>query len=787
MEKETREHEAVGRELPRHAAAGGDFALVPLAGARRLALLARMRLEAVGDTLANAAARERDEGALFHLAPIAFGLGAIAYFHAASEPFWPVTLASAAALAAIANRHKAHGVLTYCLIAGALFFAGMVAGQMRTAIALGAAVVKPVSGAIEAVVISADRGRTGQPRYLVRPVKIEGWPQSGSGATLPGMVRLTAARAGSGFFPGDTIVGQARLQPFPGPAYPGGYDFRFFALYDGLGGTGFFTGRPQRGPAGAALPLTARMAVSINRLRAEVGRRIRAVASGDNGEIAVALVTGDRSGISQIAQESLRRSGLAHILSISGVHMALLSLTVIGMLRWTLAWFPAIALHYPVRKWAAAAALAAVTAYLVLSGGETATRRSWLMLAIMLAALLLDRRAISTRNVAIAALVILATTPEAVLEPGFQMSFGATAALVAAFSAFARWREEKARPEKPAPQGMVRAFAGWLGRHGAGLAATSLVAGTASGVIALAHFHRFALWGFAGNLLAMPVVSVAVMPLALLSCLAMPYGLEGPFVAAYVAAIGLVMDISDFVAGFGAGAPAGASPAAFLPLVASGLAILTLLTTRLRLIGVAPIALAMTVAGRSPAPDIAIAEDGRTIAVADAQRKLAPLAPRRNRFVTDLWLNAWSGGVAGNRDEVFGACDKDRCEIFPRGNKPSPKVLLVYDPKLLRAACRDADILLAPRLWFVDCPGRKPRLVLKRGDFERGGAHAIFLAGNAAGETGHVVAVAARGQPSRPWERMFAAAADPPDFSWRRAGPQTRRAPPPATDLEGDQ
>jgi competence protein ComEC len=520
-----------------------------------------------------------------------------------------------------------------------------------------------------------------------------------------------------------------------------------------------------------------RLRIAVNRLREAVAARIRGAAGGDNGEIAVALVTGDRSGISQAAQESLRRSGLAHILSISGVHMALLSLTVIGAIRWISAWFPALVLRHPVRKWAAAAALIAVTIYLMLSGGEVATRRSWLMLAVMLAALLLDRRAISMRNVALAALVIVATTPEAVLEPGFQMSFAATAALVAAFSAWARWREERFdEPAIPRTNPVARAAA-WTLRHAGGLAATSLVAGTGSGLIALWHFHRLALWGFVGNLLAMPVVSVAVMPLALLSCLAMPYGLEAPFVRAYAASVGVVMAISDFVAGFGAPAPVGASPKSALLLMASGLAILTLLATRLRLAGLAPLAIGLAISGSETAPDIVVAGDGRTVAVADSAGKLAPLSPRRNRFVAGIWLDAWSQGLAGNRTESFAACDADRCVLRPRG-RDNPVAELVYDPKRLAAACGRADILIAPRLWFVDCRGRKPQIVLKRSDFERGGTIAIRI-GERDGKP-FAEAIASRGQPSRPWERMFAAAAEPPDFIASRGPPGRRsgRSPP---------
>ena len=164
--------------------------------------------------------------------------------------------------------------------------------------------------------------------------------------------------------------------------------------------------------------------------------RIRDRIGGVEGEVAAALVAGVRGGIPEQVNEAMRRAGLAHILSISGLHMALVAATVMAALRGGLGLFPDFSSRRPVKKYAAAIALVAITAYLLISGADVAAQRSYIMLAVMLAAVLCDRAALSMRNLAIATVIVVAWSPHEVVGPSFQMSFAATAALIGAFSAW---------------------------------------------------------------------------------------------------------------------------------------------------------------------------------------------------------------------------------------------------------------------------------------------------------------------------------------------------------------
>ena len=154
---------------------------------------------------------------------------------------------------------------------------------------------------------------------------------------------------------------------------------------------------------------------------------------GRGGAVAAALVTGDRSAISRDTLSAMRDSGLAHLLAISGLHMGLVAAILFFGLRTLLALSERLALFYPIKKWAAAAALVGGFAYLVLTGGTIPTQRAFLMTGLVLVAVFLDRTAISMRLVAWAAAGILLIAPESLLSASFQMSFAAVVAFVAVY------------------------------------------------------------------------------------------------------------------------------------------------------------------------------------------------------------------------------------------------------------------------------------------------------------------------------------------------------------------
>src|SRR5207248_3117070 len=265
----------------------------------------------------------------------------------------------------------------------------------------------------------------------------------------PRYVRLTliGTKAVAAAQPGAVVSALAVLRPPPEAAIPDGYDFGRWACFHGIGAVGFTYGAPKPLEGTPPASLLDRLLDRVERLRLSMTGRITSAIPGPDGSIASALITGERGEIGEEDVQAYRDSGLAHVLSISGVHLALAGLGIFWALRALLALWPRVALTQPIKKWAASAAFLSASFYLAISGGGSPAVRSYLMLSMMLLGVMADRPALSMRAVALAALALLAFQPEDIIDPGFQMSFAAVIGLIA----LAEWGASRPRSDAGAP------------------------------------------------------------------------------------------------------------------------------------------------------------------------------------------------------------------------------------------------------------------------------------------------------------------------------------------------
>jgi competence protein ComEC len=298
------------------------------------------------------------------------------------------------------------------------------------------------------------------------------------------------------------------------------------------------------------------------------------------------------------------------VLSISGYHMAVVAGVVFFAVRALLALIPALTATFPIKKWSAVAALLAAAFYLLLSGAEVATQRSFFMTAVVLIAIMVDRRAVTFRTLAVAAMIVLTIAPEALVHPSFQMSFAATLGLVALVQI--GMPNLLASPDDSA----TARVALWGGREFVMLLLASLIAGLATTPYAAFHFHRVTPYGVLANLSAMPVVSALVMPAGLLGLVAMPFGFDGFFWWLMGVGIDWMIVVAQWVASLpgavGRMAAFGIGP---LILASLGIILMGLLRTPLRWSGAGALALALVWTISVPKPDILISADGRNVAV----------------------------------------------------------------------------------------------------------------------------------------------------------------------------
>jgi len=693
-------------------------------------------------TLARAAgiavrALEAEAERWFLWLPVLFAAGIVTYFALSTEP--GPRVAVALLLAALGLLLTVRQIPVGLALGGAClaFALGFTTAQLRTE-AVRAPVLAselrhvPVAGFIEKFETRRDKRN----RFTLRVISVGDLAPD----ARPYRVRISTASKNVAARTGDAVTLRATLRPPPEPVEPGGFDFSRRAWFDRLGATGYATGRIE--PLAAPPPPSWDISLwaAIDALRGSVNDRVRAVLPGETGAIAVALITGERGSIPQQVTEAMRDSGLAHVLAISGLHMVIMAGAVFWLARAMLALVPGLALRFAIKKWAAAIALLAAAFYLALSGAAVPTVRAWIMISIFLIAVMADRPAITMRNVALAALAILAVAPESLFEPSFEMSFAAVIGLVALYEWLAARRRQGLFDVSPLWRSLR-----WAGALIFGAAITTLIAGTAVAPFAVYHFHRMTHFGLVANMIAAPLVSLLIMPMALLALLAMPFGLEAWPLYAMGYGIQLMVGAAQWVSSW----PHAVSivpriSGTALALIVLGGLWLCLWQTRMRALGLVIAAIGLALAPAVKRPDVLIEREGTTAALRATTGDLIFPPATAATYSVENWLLA-DGDDRDARalpEESAFRCDPLGCI----GRVKGKTVALVRHVGALEEDCRTADIVIAPFTVGKRC--RAARVIIDRRKLKEGGAHALYIEGlSIRTET----VVEARGQ--RPWNR----------------------------------
>lgn len=690
---------------------------------------------------------ELERGNAFLFAPVFMAAGALAYFTMWAEPALAPLLLSFAALGALAAATVSRPLLHALLLAAAMAAAGMLAGKVETLRAATPMLGAEISTRLTGRVVRVEHQASGRVRLTLDVVSTERPVLRHA----PRRVRATARAAPAGLMPGDTVQGVVRLLPPSGPVRPGSYDFAFESYFSGIGAVGFFLAGPDRVAPDAPPALRERLAAQMEGWRAQMAGRIESRIGGPEGAVAAALVTGIRAGIPEDLNEAMRITGLYHVISISGLHMALVAGTLMVSMRAGFALFPTFAMRRPVKKYAAAMALAATAFYLVMSGADVAAQRSFIMLAVMLLAVLFDRAALTMRNLAISALIILLLAPHEVIGPSFQMSFAATAALVAAY---AGWRDHRDRrsPGRPHRRSALATVARTGMGYAAGLAMTSVVAGLATALFTAWHFQQVSPLGLVANLAAMPVVSVVVMPMAVLASLAMPLGLDAAPLWLMGQGIAAMNAIAFRLAEHSTLDATGAIPLSAVLVLTAALAILTMAGGGLRWAALPLVGAGIGLLAAREIPHAFVSEDARLVAVRLRDGTIAVNRSRPRAFTMQNWQRAFGGGhvvpprstggrkaPAGPPDHAAFVCDGGVCLVrFENG----ALVAHAEDAVSVSTLCGRASLIVIADATAANPCGEEATVVITGRDLARWGSAEVRFRGAAPGqEPGHGMAV----------------------------------------------
>ncbi len=562
-------------------------------------------------------------GFLFPWSPVCLAIGIGLYFGLRFEPHWPLYAGLAGlALVLIGLCRVLPPGWRALAIGGVLVAAGFFLAGARAHMMAEPVLSWRYYGPVEGRVVAMDRSASDALRLTLDRVRVGDVPLD----RRPQRIRISVHGDHGQIAPGQRIMTTAYLSPPQGPVEPGGFDFRRHAWFQRLGAIGY-----TRVPIlTIAPPQEALDGVRITAWRMAISDHVRSILPGEVGGFAAAVTTGDRSGMGQDTLNALRASNLAHLLAISGLHMGLLTGFVFVAGRIALSAVPSLALRIPVRKVAAVMALIAAVIYLMLSGGNVATERAFVMVSVMLGAVLIDRRAISLRAVAVAALIVLFLRPESLLSPGFQMSFAATTALVAVFGAL------RDLGPTPGPK--------WL-RPVVGVLMSSAIAGLATAPIGAAHFNTMSHYGLLANLVSVPVMGTVVVPSAVVAALLAPIGLESLALTVMGVGLGWILEVANWVSGLEGAQGFVVSPPWFvLPLIALGALWIALWQGRARWAGLLSVVVAFLSWDQGHRPDILVAESGGLVGVMTDQGR-ALSKDKGSGFVATVWLENDGDGV----------------------------------------------------------------------------------------------------------------------------------------------
>jgi competence protein ComEC len=672
--------------------------------------------------------------------PVAFGMGIVAYFWIPVEPpLWIGWTLSGIALACflLSTQRKGAAPFLYFCLAGALCLClGFAVATTRTALVHTTLLNRPFRSVdLEANIRAVETTPYGA-RVLLENITAQ--------RRLPPLryVHLTwrgqSKPFSSELMPGVRVRARATLLPIKPPIAPGSFDFRRHAFFQGVSAGGFLLA-----PLVVIGPPSQRTLSSwISSLRFAVNRRLETQLPPQIAAIACALTTGEKAGISPAVRQHFIDSGTAHILAISGLHMTLVGGTLFLLLRYLLCCLPFLGSHPHIKKWAACVSWAGTLGYLGLSGAGVPSIRAFLMHTIVTLAVLLNRVALSLFSVSLAAMVILLMTPEALVSPGFQMSFAAVVALIVAYERGAKSQSCQRR---------------WLA-YIAGLVGTSFIASIATAPFSIYTFQQCSFMSIPANMLAVPLTGTWIMPCAIAALLLMPFGKEAIFLEGMRHGIQWLMRIAQTVAGwYGAHVIIAPPRASTLGFGVVGALWLALWSRRWRWWGILPIGGMLTLYVSTPFPNFMIDAAATCVGVR-ATPQLLITARNRARAAQKVWSQRLGSSTPFAR---LTACKEKGLWCFSAAGQPT---LYVTDNQY------QGDQLGPPSCWHIDLSGRFSDAALGRQEILAGLGGYVFIC------NGKLVFRSVRqAVGERPWS--FKVSVVPPTASPRKSALRAQRMP----------
>ncbi|HEY8964285.1 MAG TPA: ComEC/Rec2 family competence protein [Alphaproteobacteria bacterium] len=622
-------------------------------------------------------------------APVLFGAGIALYFSLNKEPgigqgLLLLTLCLCVFLG-IWRRFPA-----FFFAAGALLMlaAGFNAALLRTHMVAAPQITRDVgptmvTGTVLDITVADENDGKSKRKVLLGSLTVDRLTPENT----PTTIRLTSSHIPADIGPGDYIQILAKLMPPSGPVVPDGFNYRRDAFFNQIGAVGFTLGKfelLEKGQPGAVTQW-------FNALRQKIAIRINTVLPAPESGVATAMLAGERAAIPEGVNQDLIDSGLYHLLSISGLHVAIVCGVTFFVLRFGMALFSGFALRYPIKKFAAGSAMMIGILYMLLAGAPVPTQRAMLMTGIMLLAVMLDRSVLSLRTIAIAALIVLILHPEALIGASFQLSFAAVLAMIAFYEGIGRdWFV--AHRDRNIFSKVLLYFTG--------IAITTMLVSFATLPATLHHFGRLQLLGVIGNAAAIPLTTFIVMPFGMLGIFLMPFGIQGPFLRVAGWGTDAMLDIAHWVAHLPHAVLAlPGLPTGYFIVASLGYLFLAFWHGHLRWIGVPVMVIAIGIGMIAPRAQGLIDRDMRSLGI-KGEREIAYALKSPSAYTRKNWLAYWGGTEFQNGKPVKAdiwqsgdmsmVCDDWACRVTSQGRNLS----IVKSASALHDECDWASLVI---------------------------------------------------------------------------------------------
>lgn len=625
---------------------------------------------------------EENQKSLWLVVLFATGIGI--YFALPTEPsiWWTLGVIETLILLAIILRYRAAWL--YSLIIPAFVIFGFTTIQLRSVYQ--AQFLHPVPDQklyLTGKITALDYNSRGNQRMVLEEM------HDYNGKEVKGTFRLSLRRQRGTLQTGQCVELIAEVMPLPKAVLPDAYQFDRKSFYQGLTGSGYSVSRVLPVDCPQESTIAQRLSFAIDDWRQKIIAHIKKVLPPNEASITAAIIAGEQGGIKKSLIQNYRDSGLAHFLSISGLHMSMLAGLMFFFIRLLIALIPPLALRYDSKKISAVFAIAFSAVYLLISGAAIPAQRAFIMTFIVLLGVLFSRLAISMKTISWAAFIVLFIAPEALIGASFQMSFAAVVCLIAFYERYAgaiqRFFKGGNREDS-----LRRKIAKIIFAYIVGILVSDLVASLATLPFAIYHFNRIAVFTTLANLLAGPIIGLLIMPFTLLSLLLMPFGLDGWCLQIVGFGVAQVNWITGYVSSLPhAGLPVLAMPLWGLLLIVYGVLWLALWHQKWRRWGAVAVVVGVCSLFTVSSPDALINEDADVFAVKDNQGQLVIMPGRGNNFIKQIWREKMASpkltakqnkrlkeiyqGKVADKDWLDLSCDayrclyKDRIRFFKKG------------------------------------------------------------------------------------------------------------------------